>query len=163
MGGWATDWTNDVFFGEWIIPRMRSILENVGCADWLTGLVVDGIIDSLFAPLGWGDWKAAVATVTGLIFAAVLALAGRQLYKDKKRGKLPVAEYCTPAFTTINQNRIHIGKAAFSFFPPFYLTACVRSFLSAALFGCIFSIVKKLAIIGFTQLIFHTPIKCDYK
>lgn len=26
---------------------------------------------------------------------------------------LPAAEYCTPALTTINQNRIHIGKAAF--------------------------------------------------
>ena len=27
---------------------------------------------------------------------------------------LPAAEYCTPALTTINQNRLHIGKAAFS-------------------------------------------------
>ncbi|MGN0554202.1 MAG: LacI family DNA-binding transcriptional regulator [Oscillospiraceae bacterium] len=26
---------------------------------------------------------------------------------------LPAAEYCTPALTTINQNRLHIGKAAF--------------------------------------------------
>lgn len=26
-----------------------------------------GLIDWIFAPLGWGDWKAAVATITGLI------------------------------------------------------------------------------------------------
>jgi ferrous iron transport protein B len=28
---------------------------------------IGGIIAPIFAPLGWGDWKAAVATVTGLI------------------------------------------------------------------------------------------------
>ena len=28
---------------------------------------VGGVIAPLFAPLGWGEWKAAVATVTGLI------------------------------------------------------------------------------------------------
>ncbi len=53
VGGWATDWTNDVFFGEWIIPGARSILEGVGCADWLTGLVVDGIIGGVGAVLGF--------------------------------------------------------------------------------------------------------------
>ena len=41
---------------------------------------------------------------------------------------------------------------------PFYSAACVGSLLSVALFGCNFSIGKILAIIAFTQLIFHTPI-----
>ncbi len=40
-------------------------------------------------------------------------------------------------------------------FPSFYLTACVRSFLSVALFGCNFSIVRNLAIIAFTRFIFR--------
>ena len=53
IGGWATDWTNDVFFGEWIIPGARSVLENTGCAEWLTGLVVDGIIGGVGAVLGF--------------------------------------------------------------------------------------------------------------
>lgn len=53
VGSWATDWTNDVFFGEWIIPGARSVLEGVGCADWLTGLVVDGIIGGVGAVLGF--------------------------------------------------------------------------------------------------------------
>ena len=53
IGGWATDWTNDVFFGEWIIPGARSVLENTGCAEWLTGLVGDGIIGGVGAVLGF--------------------------------------------------------------------------------------------------------------
>ncbi|MDO5150314.1 MAG: ferrous iron transport protein B [Oscillospiraceae bacterium] len=53
IGGWATDWTNDVFFGEWIIPGARSVLENNGCAEWMTGLVVDGIIGGVGAVLGF--------------------------------------------------------------------------------------------------------------
>lgn len=53
VGSWATDWTNDVFFGEWIIPGARSFLESMNCADWLTGLVVDGIIGGVGAVLGF--------------------------------------------------------------------------------------------------------------
>ncbi|MGN1102244.1 MAG: ferrous iron transport protein B, partial [Huintestinicola sp.] len=53
VGGWATDWTNDVFFGEWILPGAQNFLENIGCADWLTGLVVDGIIGGVGAVLGF--------------------------------------------------------------------------------------------------------------
>ncbi|MGN0584516.1 MAG: ferrous iron transport protein B, partial [Ruminococcus sp.] len=53
VGGWATDWTNDIFFGEWILPGTQNLLEGVGCADWLTGLVVDGIIGGVGAVLGF--------------------------------------------------------------------------------------------------------------
>ncbi|MGN1416120.1 MAG: ferrous iron transport protein B [Oscillospiraceae bacterium] len=53
VGGWATDWTNDVFFGEWILPGAQTFLENIGCADWLTGLVADGIIGGVGAVLGF--------------------------------------------------------------------------------------------------------------
>ncbi|MGN1303460.1 MAG: ferrous iron transport protein B [Oscillospiraceae bacterium] len=53
VGGWATDWTNDVFFGEWILPGAQTFLENVGCTDWLTGLVVDGMIGGVGAVLGF--------------------------------------------------------------------------------------------------------------
>ena len=38
---------------------------------------------------------------------------------------------------------------------PFYSAACVRSLLSAALFGCNFSIGKILAIIAFTQFVLY--------
>ena len=40
-------------FGEWIIPGAQSLFENIGCADWLTGLIVDGIISGVGAVLGF--------------------------------------------------------------------------------------------------------------
>lgn len=53
VGGWATDWTNDVFFGDWITNSANTFLENIGCADWLQGLIVDGIIGGIGAVLGF--------------------------------------------------------------------------------------------------------------
>ena len=40
-------------FGEWIVPGARTLLENIHCAGWLTGLVVDGIISGVGAVLGF--------------------------------------------------------------------------------------------------------------
>ena len=53
FGSFLTDWTNDTLFGEWIIPGAQSLLENAGCAAWLTGLIVDGIISGVGAVLGF--------------------------------------------------------------------------------------------------------------
>ena len=53
VGGFLTDWTNDTLFGEWIVPGARSLLEGIGCADWLTGLIVDGVISGVGAVLGF--------------------------------------------------------------------------------------------------------------
>ena len=53
IGAILTDWTNDTLFGEWIIPGAQSLLENTGCAAWLTGLIVDGIISGVGAVLGF--------------------------------------------------------------------------------------------------------------
>lgn len=53
VGGFLTDWTNDTLFGEWIIPGAQSFFEGIGCADWLTGLIVDGIITGVGAVLGF--------------------------------------------------------------------------------------------------------------
>ena len=41
VGAFLTDWTNDTLFAEWIVPGARTLLENIHCAGWLTGLVVD--------------------------------------------------------------------------------------------------------------------------
>lgn len=43
-----------------------------------------------------------------------------------------------------------------------YLTICVGSLLSVALFGCNFSIANIWVIIAFTQLIFHTRISLNF-
>lgn len=53
VGAFLTDWTNDTLFGEWIIPGAQAGLEAIGCADWLTGLLVDGIISGVGAVLGF--------------------------------------------------------------------------------------------------------------
>ena len=53
VGSILTDWTNDTLFGEWIIPAAQSFFEGIGCADWLTGLIVDGIISGVGAVLGF--------------------------------------------------------------------------------------------------------------
>ena len=53
VGAILTDWTNDTLFGEWIIPGAQSLLEHAGCAAWLTGLIVDGIISGVGAVLGF--------------------------------------------------------------------------------------------------------------
>lgn len=53
VGAIVTDWTNDTLFGEWIVPGAQTLFENIGCADWLTGLIVDGIISGVGAVLGF--------------------------------------------------------------------------------------------------------------
>lgn len=53
VGTILTDWTNDTLFGAWIIPAAQNGLEAIGCAPWLTGLLVDGIISGVGAVLGF--------------------------------------------------------------------------------------------------------------
>lgn len=53
VGGILTDWTNDTLFAEWIVPGVTSGLEAIGCAEWLTGLVADGIVGGVGAVLGF--------------------------------------------------------------------------------------------------------------
>ena len=60
LGGLVTDWTNDTLVGEWIQPAVQGFLENVGAADWLVSLVVDGIIGGLGAPIGFAPQMAIV-------------------------------------------------------------------------------------------------------
>ena len=53
FGSFLTDWTNDVLGSAWLVEGSRSILEGLGCADWLTGLVADGIFAGVGAVLGF--------------------------------------------------------------------------------------------------------------
>ncbi|MCI8772091.1 MAG: ferrous iron transport protein B, partial [Lachnospiraceae bacterium] len=66
VGTWATDWANDGVFGEgWhlfgiktiVIPGIPELLtsglEAIGCAAWLQGLIVDGIVAGVGAVLGF--------------------------------------------------------------------------------------------------------------
>ena len=53
VGTILTDWTNDTLFGKWIIPGAQGALDSIGCAPWLSGLLVDGIISGVGAVLGF--------------------------------------------------------------------------------------------------------------
>lgn len=66
VGSWATDWVNDGVFGEgWNLFGLESLhvaaipellsggLEAIGCAAWLQGLIVDGIVAGVGAVLGF--------------------------------------------------------------------------------------------------------------
>ena len=57
-GGWsigtfATDWTNDVLFGEIVPNAVGGFLESIGVAGWLYGLIMDGIVAGVGAVLGF--------------------------------------------------------------------------------------------------------------
>ena len=64
-------------YGVWVpgIPVLiGNLLEKANAAEWLSGLILDGIVAGVgavlawvFKPLGWGNWQAAVASITGLV------------------------------------------------------------------------------------------------
>ena len=53
VGGFLTDWTNDVLFDDIIPPAIEKALVAVNCADWLQGLILDGIVAGVGAVLGF--------------------------------------------------------------------------------------------------------------
>ena len=53
VGTWATDFTNDTVFGEWVLPTVDAWLTNIHCVDWLRSLIVDGMIGGVGAVLGF--------------------------------------------------------------------------------------------------------------
>lgn len=63
IGDWATNWANDGVFGKgWSlfglsVPGIPGLVENllnaIGCAGWLQGLILDGIVAGVGAVLGF--------------------------------------------------------------------------------------------------------------
>ncbi|MDD7380182.1 MAG: ferrous iron transport protein B [Succiniclasticum sp.] len=53
VGAWATDWANDVLFGEIITENATGFLESIAAPDWLSSLIVDGIIGGVGTVLGF--------------------------------------------------------------------------------------------------------------
>ena len=44
IGAMGTDWVNDVLFGEIVPGAVEGFLDSIGTADWLKGLILDGIV-----------------------------------------------------------------------------------------------------------------------
>ena len=53
IGDWTVGFMNDTLFGETIVPAVTQLLTSLGCADWLIGLVADGIVGGMGAVLGF--------------------------------------------------------------------------------------------------------------
>lgn len=53
IGTMGTDWINDQLFGEWIPTTVGNALTNWQVADWMQGLILDGIIAGVGAVLGF--------------------------------------------------------------------------------------------------------------
>ena len=53
IGTYVTDFTNDTLFGEWIQPGVEGWLTSVGANDVLIDCVVNGVIGSIGAVLGF--------------------------------------------------------------------------------------------------------------
>lgn len=104
---------------------------------------IGGVIAPIFAPLGWGDWKAAVATVTGLIakenvvgtfgilygFGEV-AEDGAEFWTNLQASFTPLAAYtflifnllCAPCFAAIGAVRNEMGTVKWTLFSAGYQT-----------------------------------------
>ena len=53
VGTMGSDWVNEVLFGKWIPDAVNGLLDKAGVADWLRGLIVDGMIGGVGAVLGF--------------------------------------------------------------------------------------------------------------
>lgn len=53
VGTMATDWVNDVLFGQYVPEIVGNLLQTLHVAPWLNSLILDGILGSVGAVLGF--------------------------------------------------------------------------------------------------------------
>lgn len=53
IGDWTVGFMNDTVFGEWIVPGVTNLLRSIGCWEWLTSLIADGIVGGIGSVLGF--------------------------------------------------------------------------------------------------------------
>lgn len=128
-------------------------LQGFGFEDGSFGMVEDlnnsvlakigGVIAPIFAPLGWGDWKAAVATVTGLIakenvvgtFGVLYGFGevtedGAEIWGSLAASYTAIAAYsflvfnllCAPCFAAIGAIKREMNSAKWTWFAIGYQT-----------------------------------------
>ncbi len=122
-------WGEDGRFG--MVDMNMSVLAKIG-----------GGIAWIFAPLGWGEWRSAVATVTGLIakenvvgtFGVLFGAAGDvaengwQVWANLRDAYTPLAAYsflvfnllCAPCFAAIGAIRREMNNAKWTAFAIVY-------------------------------------------
>lgn len=171
------------------------LLMSLGIADGKFGIVEDlnnsflsyigNLIAWIFAPLGWGHWEAAVATITGLIakenvvgtFGVLYGLAevaedGLEIWDMMAASFSSVAAYsflvfnllCAPCFAAIGAIKREMNDAKWTLFAIGYQTAfaymvslCIYQFGTLAVSGAfgIGSVFAILVAAGMLYMIFR--------
>ena len=128
----------------WFLSNFNFKFEMVDAGDSILA-ILGGIIAPLFAPLGWGDWQSAVATITGLVAKenvvgtmAVLmghmeeiSEEGQEIWTGLQSIYTPLSAYsfllfnllCAPCFAAIGAIRREMGNAKWTWISLGYQTA----------------------------------------
>ena len=168
---------------------------NFGIVDGKFGMVEDlnhgflanigSLIAPLFIPLGWGDWKSSVATITGLVakenvvgtFGVLYGFAevaedGTEIWGTLRSSMSPVAAYsflvfnllCAPCFAAIGAIKREMNNAKWFWFALAYQTGlaylvamCVYQIGTFVLTGSfgVFTAISMLSVIAFVYLLFR--------
>ena len=168
---------------------------NFGIVDGKFGMVEDlnhgflanigSLIAPLFIPLGWGDWKSSVATITGLVakenvvgtFGVLYGFAevaedGTEIWGTLRSSMSPVAAYsflvfnllCAPCFAAIGAIKREMNNAKWFWFALAYQTGlaylvamCVYQIGTFVLTGSfgVFTAIAMLSVIVFIYLLFR--------
>ena len=126
----------------WFLSSFSWGMEMVDVDDSMLA-AIGGLIAPLFAPLGFGDWKFAVASITGLIakenvvstFGILFGFAevaedGVEIWAKLQAAVTPLAAYsflafnllCAPCFAAIGAVRSEMGSAKWTWFAAGYQT-----------------------------------------
>ncbi|WP_101697372.1 ferrous iron transport protein B [Clostridium minihomine] len=126
----------------WFLSSFSWGMEMVDVDDSMLA-TIGGLIAPLFAPLGFGDWKFAVASITGLIakenvvgtFGILFGFAevaedGVEIWANLQAAVTPLAAYsflafnllCAPCFAAIGAVRSEMGSAKWTWFAAGYQT-----------------------------------------
>lgn len=130
----------------WFISNFGIVDGKFGMVDNLSDgflAAIGGVIAPIFAPLGWGNWKAAVATITGLVakenivgtFGVLYGLAevaedGTEIWGALASSFTTLAAYsflvfnllCAPCFAAIGATRREMNNAKWTWFAIGYQT-----------------------------------------
>ncbi|WFR55247.1 ferrous iron transport protein B [Anaerocolumna sp. AGMB13025] len=128
--------------GVWFLSSFGWNLHMVEIEDSILASV-GRVIAPIFTPLGWGDWKPAVATVTGLIakenvvgtFGILYGFSevgdnGAEVWGNLHAAFTPLSAYtflmfnllCAPCFAAIGAVRSEMGSAKWTLFSAGYQT-----------------------------------------
>ena len=166
IGTDVTDWTNDVLFGEMIMPSVQEAMENAGAAEWQVSLVVDGIIGGLGAPIGFVPQMAIMFFLLALLedcgyMARIAFIMDRIFHKFGLSGKsfipILVGTGCgvpgVMASRTIENERDRRMTIMTTCFIPCSAKMPIIGLIAGALFGGSSWVATSAYFIGFAAII----------